>query len=70
MFYFSGNKGFSPYFSSMQKLVCTGSEVTEEFVETDYYKDLNCIDKQHHTVLLRLIFFFYLMFSGSEQWNR
>ncbi|WCJ20364.1 maternal effect embryo arrest 59 [Euphorbia peplus] len=24
-----------------------GSE--EEFVETEYYKDLNCVDKQHHT---------------------
>ncbi|XP_074268043.1 uncharacterized protein LOC141591563 [Silene latifolia] len=23
--------------------------VTEEFVETEYYKDLNCVDKQHHT---------------------
>ncbi|KAL9256385.1 hypothetical protein AKJ16_DCAP22355 [Drosera capensis] len=32
-----------------QKLVYSGTEVTEEFVETDYYKDLNCIDKQHHT---------------------
>ncbi|XP_065878507.1 uncharacterized protein [Euphorbia lathyris] len=21
----------------------------DEFVETEYYKDLNCIDKQHHT---------------------
>ncbi|KAA8549358.1 hypothetical protein F0562_001042 [Nyssa sinensis] len=32
-----------------QKLVYNGSQVTEEFVETEYYKDLNCIDKQHHT---------------------
>ncbi|KAK9940698.1 hypothetical protein M0R45_017344 [Rubus argutus] len=32
-----------------QKLIVNGSEVSEEFVETDYYKDLNCIDKQHHT---------------------
>ncbi|GFZ01667.1 hypothetical protein Acr_15g0002760 [Actinidia rufa] len=32
-----------------QKLVYNGSEVTAEFVETEYYKDLNCIDKQHHT---------------------
>lgn len=23
--------------------------MTEEFIETEYYKDLNCIDKQHHT---------------------
>ncbi|PSR86148.1 Visual system homeobox like [Actinidia chinensis var. chinensis] len=32
-----------------QKMVYNGSEVTEEFVETEYYKDLNCMDKQHHT---------------------
>ncbi|XP_009623973.1 uncharacterized protein [Nicotiana tomentosiformis] len=33
-----------------QKLVYNGnSQVTEEFVETEYYKDLNGIDKQHHT---------------------
>ncbi|MCD7463270.1 hypothetical protein HAX54_050237 [Datura stramonium] len=33
-----------------QKLVYNGSsQMTEEFVETEYYKDLNCIDKQHHT---------------------
>uniref|UniRef100_A0A5B7CEC7 Maternal effect embryo arrest 59 n=1 Tax=Davidia involucrata TaxID=16924 RepID=A0A5B7CEC7_DAVIN len=32
-----------------QKLVYNGSQVTEEFVETEYYKDLECIDKQHHT---------------------
>jgi len=32
-----------------QKLVYNGSQVREEFVETEYYKDLNGIDKQHHT---------------------
>ncbi|KAK9279849.1 hypothetical protein L1049_013531 [Liquidambar formosana] len=32
-----------------QKLVYNGNKVTEEFVATEYYKDLNCIDKQHHT---------------------
>ncbi|KAK6786029.1 hypothetical protein RDI58_014554 [Solanum bulbocastanum] len=32
-----------------QKLVYNDSQVTEEFIETEYYKDLNCIDKQHHT---------------------
>ncbi|KAK1298226.1 hypothetical protein QJS10_CPB14g00808 [Acorus calamus] len=32
-----------------QKLVYNGSEPPEEYVETEYYKDLNCIDKQHHT---------------------
>ncbi|CAN1150683.1 hypothetical protein LINPERHAP2_LOCUS17722 [Linum perenne] len=26
-----------------------GAMVREEFVETEYYKDLNCVDKQHHT---------------------
>ncbi|XP_059297685.1 uncharacterized protein LOC132050453 [Lycium ferocissimum] len=33
-----------------QKLVYKGSsQMTQEFVETEYYKDLNGIDKQHHT---------------------
>ncbi|KAB1225777.1 hypothetical protein CJ030_MR1G005306 [Morella rubra] len=32
-----------------QKIVYNGKEVTEEFVETEYYKDLNCVDKEHHT---------------------
>jgi hypothetical protein len=32
-----------------QKLSYNGSEVGEEFVETEYYKDLNGVDKQHHT---------------------
>ncbi|KAK9168231.1 hypothetical protein Syun_000371 [Stephania yunnanensis] len=32
-----------------KKLVYNGSEATEEFVETEYYKDLNCVGKQHHT---------------------
>ncbi|KAK1271935.1 hypothetical protein QJS04_geneDACA007606 [Acorus gramineus] len=32
-----------------QKLVYNGSEPAAEYVETEYYKDLNCIDKQHHT---------------------
>ncbi|XP_021891702.1 uncharacterized protein LOC110809990 [Carica papaya] len=32
-----------------QKLVYKGNEVMEEFIETDYYRDLNGIDKQHHT---------------------
>lgn len=36
----------------LQKLVYKGSEVGEEFVETEYYKDLTAIDKQHHTVRL------------------
>ncbi|XP_072954382.1 uncharacterized protein [Typha angustifolia] len=35
--------------SDPEKLVCDGGEVIEEYVETEYYKDLNCIDKQHHT---------------------
>ncbi|KAL8146061.1 hypothetical protein AgCh_003984 [Apium graveolens] len=32
-----------------QKLVYKGTEVAEEFVETEYYKDLTGVDKQHHT---------------------
>ncbi|CAA2959662.1 Hypothetical predicted protein [Olea europaea subsp. europaea] len=31
-----------------QKLVYEGSKPAEEFMETEYYNDLNCIDKQHH----------------------
>lgn len=33
-----------------QKLMYSGSQVEDEFVETAYYKDLNCTDKQHHQV--------------------
>ncbi|CAI9097562.1 OLC1v1034026C4 [Oldenlandia corymbosa var. corymbosa] len=34
----------------MQKLVYkNGNHEAEEFVETEYYKDLNGVDKQHHT---------------------
>ena len=40
----------------MQKLVYSGSEVPEEFVETEYYQDLSCIDKQHHTVSSLAVF--------------
>uniref|UniRef100_A0A1D1Y6G5 UPF0176 protein Pro_1101 n=1 Tax=Anthurium amnicola TaxID=1678845 RepID=A0A1D1Y6G5_9ARAE len=32
-----------------EKLVCQGSEPAVEYVETEYYKELDCIDKQHHT---------------------
>lgn len=32
-----------------EKLVYSGSQAAEEFTETEYYKDLSCIDKQHHT---------------------
>ncbi|KAL2479927.1 maternal effect [Abeliophyllum distichum] len=31
-----------------QKLVYNGSKAAEEFMETEYYSDLNCIDRQHH----------------------
>lgn len=35
----------------LQKLVYNGEgRVSEEFVATEYYEDLNCVDKQHHTV--------------------
>lgn len=45
---------------SKQKIVYNGKEVTEEFVETEYYKDLNCVDKEHHTVI-----FAYLQICSS-----
>ncbi|XP_028771433.1 uncharacterized protein LOC114744057 [Neltuma alba] len=32
-----------------QNLAGNGNQETEEFVETEYYKDLNSVDKQHHT---------------------
>lgn len=32
-------------------MVYDGKEVAEEFVETEYYKDLNSVDKHHHTVI-------------------
>nr|GMD15862.1 Maternal effect embryo arrest 59 [Ipomoea batatas] len=32
-----------------QKLCYSEGKLREEFVETEYYKDLNCVDKQHHT---------------------
>ncbi|XP_071698031.1 uncharacterized protein [Rutidosis leptorrhynchoides] len=32
-----------------QKLVYGSNEVPDEFVETEYYKDLNGVDKHHHT---------------------
>ncbi|PIM98699.1 hypothetical protein CDL12_28819 [Handroanthus impetiginosus] len=33
----------------IQKLVYSGNKVAEEFMETEYYRDLSGIDKQHHT---------------------
>ncbi|CAK7331346.1 unnamed protein product [Dovyalis caffra] len=34
-----------------RKIIYNGSgKATEEFVETEYYQDLACVDKQHHTV--------------------
>ncbi|XVF68916.1 hypothetical protein PTKIN_Ptkin11bG0039500 [Pterospermum kingtungense] len=32
-----------------EKIIYNGNEVREEFVETEYYKDLDEVDKQHHT---------------------
>ncbi|KAK3151140.1 hypothetical protein QOZ80_3AG0242240 [Eleusine coracana subsp. coracana] len=32
-----------------EKLVYEGGKTSEEFVETEYYKDLGCVGKQHHT---------------------
>ncbi|XP_078436429.1 maternal effect embryo arrest 59 isoform X2 [Wolffia australiana] len=31
------------------ELICGGTEPGEEFSETEYYKDLNGVGKQHHT---------------------
>ena len=35
-----------------QRLAYDGrnGNIPDEFVETKYYDDLNCVDKQHHTV--------------------
>ncbi|CAL4938670.1 unnamed protein product [Urochloa decumbens] len=32
-----------------ERLVCEGGSAGEEFVETEYYKDLGGVGKQHHT---------------------
>ncbi|KAF8718799.1 hypothetical protein HU200_025105 [Digitaria exilis] len=47
-----------------ERLVYEGSKVEEEFVETEYYKDLGGVGKQHHTVTpgsLRLSRFFSVL---------
>ncbi|KAL8191598.1 hypothetical protein R6Q57_028329 [Mikania cordata] len=48
--------GASPEYAQFQhleqtseKIVYESKEVSDEFVETEYYKDLNGISKQHHT---------------------
>ncbi|KAL2956098.1 hypothetical protein AAZX31_18G066200 [Glycine max] len=38
-----------------KKLVYNGSQVPEEFVETEYYQDLNSVDKHHHTVFSSIL---------------
>jgi hypothetical protein len=40
----------------LQKLVLEGGKPGEEFVETEYYKDLGGVGKQHHTVGLCMPF--------------
>ncbi|KAJ3668897.1 hypothetical protein LUZ60_010847 [Juncus effusus] len=35
--------------SRSQRLMVEGGEVAEEYVATEYYNGINCIDKQHHT---------------------
>ncbi|KAF5446797.1 hypothetical protein F2P56_032398 [Juglans regia] len=52
-----------------QKLVYNGREATEEFVETEYYKDLNDVDKQHHTVLLLTHLLFCVQFTTDIYQN-
>lgn len=37
--------------------------VGDEFVETQYYKELVSTDKQHHTVLCQSFFFFFFFFD-------
>jgi hypothetical protein len=46
-----------------QKLVYEGGDMSEEFVETEYYKDLGCVGKQHHTVTGFAPFFLATPFS-------
>lgn len=60
----------------LQKLVHKGNQVAEEFVETEYYKDLGCVDKQHHTVsyhpqhsLVNFFFFFFFFFSPRAKYR-
>ncbi|KAK2975873.1 hypothetical protein RJ640_015304 [Escallonia rubra] len=43
------NLEFQHLQNDSQKLEYNGGKVREEFVETEYYKDLNGVDKQHHT---------------------
>jgi hypothetical protein len=50
------------FHNCIQKLVYDGSQVRDEFVETEYYKDLNSVDKHHHTV-------FYLVQSFLHSSN-
>ncbi|XP_011013991.1 PREDICTED: uncharacterized protein LOC105131087 [Populus euphratica] len=53
----NGDQSFNPEYVEFQRLETDpqkiisneSSKVTEEFVETEYYQDLNCVDKQHHT---------------------
>lgn len=47
----------------LQKLIYNGNEVAEEFVETEYYKDLNSVDKHHHTVITLTSISYLLLFS-------
>jgi hypothetical protein len=46
-----------------QKLVYEGGDMSEEFMETEYYKDLGCVGKQHHTVTGFAPFFLATPFS-------
>ncbi|XP_020573421.1 uncharacterized protein LOC110019896 [Phalaenopsis equestris] len=50
-----------------QKLVCEGDGAVEEYVETEYYTGLHCIDKQHHTVRWLLKIFILLEKSDRCQ---
>ncbi|KAI3801476.1 hypothetical protein L1987_29581 [Smallanthus sonchifolius] len=52
----SDQDGVTPEYTQFQhleqnteKMVYASNKATDEFVETEYYKDLNGVDKQHHT---------------------
>ena len=45
-------------------MVYNGNQVPEEFVETQYYKDLNSVDKHHHTVFSPILLAFFSEYSN------
>jgi hypothetical protein len=41
--------------------------VEEEFVETEYYKDLNSVDKHHHTVFSSILIVLVILLKINIQ---